>query len=107
MGLIILDTGLTLNTHHSTATYANIINIAIMRTCRIGSCRGGEYMSQLMLVNNCDRYNGQYVAVKSFSERDVICYGLEPMEVLNKAKQTGVKEPVLIYIPEKGMVHVY
>ena len=64
-------------------------------------------MSQLMLVNNGDKYSGQYVAVKSFSDRSVVSYGTQPVEVLKEAKDKGFAEPVLLFIPEKGMVHIY
>ena len=64
-------------------------------------------MPQHTLVNNCEKYSGQYVAVKSFSDREVISSGSQPVDVLNAAKEKGFKEPVLIYIPEKGLVHVY
>ena len=64
-------------------------------------------MSQLALVNNCELYNGQYVAVKSFSDRNVISHGKQPVAVLEDAKSKGIKNPVLLFIPEKGMIHVY
>ena len=55
---------------------------------------GEANMSQLMLVNNGDKYSGQYVAVKSFSDRSVVSHGTQPAEVLQEAKDKGFDEPV-------------
>jgi len=62
---------------------------------------------QLTLANNCELYGGQYVAVKSFANRDIVSHGTKPAEVMSAAIALGIAEPVLIFIPEKGMVHVY
>lgn len=64
-------------------------------------------MSQLVLVNNGDLYSGQYVAVRSFSDRNVVCHGTQPVDVIKEAKEKGVGDPVLLFIPEKDMVHIY
>lgn len=65
-------------------------------------------MSQLVLVkSNGDQYSGQYVAVKSFGNREVISHGKQPVEVLKEANDKGYSEPVLLFIPEQGMVHIY
>ncbi len=64
-------------------------------------------MTPITLVNNPDLYSGQYVAVKSFTDREVISHGEIPMNVVNEAKEKGFQEPVLLFIPEKGMLNVY
>jgi hypothetical protein len=64
-------------------------------------------MNQYALVNNGDQYSGQYVAVKSFSDRTVVSHGAEPVAVLSEAKEKGVTDPVLIFVPEQNMIHIY
>lgn len=58
-------------------------------------------------TTNAEQYDGQYVAVKSFSDREVVSYGKQPVDVLKDAKEKGYSDPVLIFIPEKGMTHIY
>ncbi len=64
-------------------------------------------MTNIHVVKNSEKYSGKYVAVKSFSDRDVISFGEEPVKVVESAKDKGFEEPVLIFIPEKGMLNVY
>ena len=64
-------------------------------------------MEQYALVNNADQYSGQYVAVRSFADRTVISHGAEPLAVLTEAKEKGVADPVLIFVPEQNMIHIY
>lgn len=59
-----------------------------------------------MMVNS-DKYNGQYVAVKSAQDNTVVSSGTTPEEALNKAKEKGITEPFLLYIPEENLVHIY
>lgn len=64
-------------------------------------------MSDVVLVNNCEQYSGQYVATKSFLDKDVIAHGSNPSKVLQAAKKLGIKLPVVFYIPENDVVHIY
>jgi hypothetical protein len=64
-------------------------------------------VKDLELVKNSKKYFGQYVAVKSFSDRTVISHGLKPMVVIKEAERKGIQEPVLIFVPQKGMLNVY
>lgn len=58
-------------------------------------------------IKDAEQYSGQYVAVKSFSDRDVVSFGPEPVKVVESAKQKGIDEPVLLFIPEKGILNIY
>lgn len=60
-----------------------------------------------ILINNAELYDGKYVAVKSFIDREVICSGDNPVTVSNEAKKSGVNSPVVFYVPEKNMAHIY
>jgi hypothetical protein len=54
-----------------------------------------------------DRYNGRYVAMKSFTDSAIVGSGEDPETALKEAAEKGFKDPVLVYIPEKEMVHIY
>ncbi|MEI9475192.1 MAG: DUF5678 domain-containing protein [Deltaproteobacteria bacterium] len=60
-----------------------------------------------MLTKDGKKYGGKYVATRSFKNRSVVCAGTDPIKVVAEAKKRGVQEPVLIYIPEKGTIHIY
>lgn len=59
-----------------------------------------------VLVNS-DKYNGQYVAIKSVADNTIIGSGNTPEEALNEALKKGIKSPFLLYVPEEGLVHIY
>ncbi|MEK7064684.1 MAG: DUF5678 domain-containing protein [Patescibacteria group bacterium] len=59
------------------------------------------------MINNGEKYGGQYVAMKTFLDREVVCFGAEPFEVSEEAKKKGVSDPVIFYVPVKGTVHIY
>ncbi|MBI4651655.1 hypothetical protein HY745_10300 [Candidatus Desantisbacteria bacterium] len=59
-----------------------------------------------VLVNS-DKYNGQYVAIKSATDNTIIGSGNTPEEALNKALRKGIKNPFLLYVPDEGIVHIY
>jgi hypothetical protein len=64
-------------------------------------------MPEMMLVKDGDKYVGKYVATRSFKDKTVLCAGTNPVEVVQEAKKMGIKDPVLVYIPKKGMTHIY
>ena len=61
----------------------------------------------LALVDGPDSYSGLYVALRSFADRAALCHGSVPEDVLSAAKKLGVADPVLVFVPEKGMIHIY
>ena len=54
-----------------------------------------------------EKYNGRYVAMKSFDDKTIIGVGDDPDEALKDAEAKGFKNPVLLYIPEKDTVYIY
>lgn len=64
-------------------------------------------MEANILVNNIEKYFGQYVATRSFTDKDVIIHGTDPVEVFNEAKKIGVIDPVVFFIPDKDVVQIY
>ena len=59
-----------------------------------------------VLVNS-DKYDGQYVAIKSSTDHTVVGYGISPEEALKEAERKGFPNPFLLYIPDKDTVHIY
>ncbi len=64
-------------------------------------------MNQHVLVKDSETYSGQFVATKSFVDKEVICYGNDPVKVSAQAKQKGIDDPVVFYIPQKDVVQIY
>lgn len=60
-----------------------------------------------ILITDGEKYSGQYVATRSFKDRKVVTYGSNPSKVFNKARKKGVKEPVVFFVPKKGIVQIY
>ncbi|MEW6418609.1 MAG: DUF5678 domain-containing protein [Nitrospirota bacterium] len=56
---------------------------------------------------NTDEYNGRYVAMKSFDDHTVVGVGDDPETAMKEAISKGYINPVLLYIPEKEVVHIY
>ena len=54
-----------------------------------------------------DKFNGSYVAMKSFDDNTIVGVGEDPGKALKDAETKGFKNPVLLYIPEKDLVHIY
>jgi hypothetical protein len=54
-----------------------------------------------------DEFNGRYVAMKSVDDNTIVGVGEDPEKALREAEEKGFKNPVLLYIPEKDLVHIY
>jgi len=54
-----------------------------------------------------DEFNGRYVAMKSVDDNTIVGVGEDPEKALREAEAKGFKNPVLLYIPEKDLVHIY
>jgi hypothetical protein len=54
-----------------------------------------------------DEFNGRYVAMKSVEDNTIVGVGEDPEKALREAEEKGFKNPVLLYIPEKDLVHIY
>ena len=64
-------------------------------------------MKNLVLLKDGEQYSGQYVAIKSFACRKVVSSGTDVITVKKEAQDKGCLDPVVFYVPEKEMVHVY
>ena len=52
-------------------------------------------------------YNGKYVAFKDFKDASIIGEGATPKEAYDQAVKKGSKNPVVTFVPIKGMVQIY
>lgn len=64
-------------------------------------------MKSLVLIKDGEKYNGQYVATRSFACREVVSFGADVKTVKNEAKKKGFQDAVVFYVPDKDMVHIY
>ena len=69
--------------------------------------KGKKPMSTKVLVTNRKKYQGKYVATRSFKDKKAICSGDDPVTVHSCAKEQGVKDPVVFYVPKKNRVNIY
>jgi len=65
----------------------------------------GDIMEKLLV--STEEFNGRYVAMKSFDDNTIVGAGDEPEKALKDAESKGCKNPVLLYVPEKDIVHIY
>jgi hypothetical protein len=56
---------------------------------------------------NTDEFNGRYVAMRSFEDNTIVGVGDDPDSALKEAEAKGIRNPVLLYIPEQDIVHIY
>ncbi|HYA91593.1 MAG TPA: DUF5678 domain-containing protein [Thermodesulfobacteriota bacterium] len=54
-----------------------------------------------------DEFNGRYVAMKSVDDNTIVGVGDNPEKALREAEGKGFENPILLYIPEKDLVHIY
>ena len=64
-------------------------------------------MDTNILVKDIDKYEGKYVATKTFLDKNVSCSGDDPVKVYNKAQNKGSYDPVIFYVHKRGVVHIY
>lgn len=64
-------------------------------------------MGANVLVNNIEKYEGKFVATKTFLDKNVICSGDDPVKVHEEAQISGVDDPVIFYVPKRDVVHIY
>lgn len=63
-------------------------------------------MTEHVLVAE-DKYDGKYVALRSFADGEVVASGDDPVKVMEAAREQGVASPVLFFVPEHDMTFVY
>lgn len=53
------------------------------------------------------KFNGKFIAIKSYRDHTVIAEGKNPQETYEAAVQKGIADPVVTFIPASGMVQIY
>lgn len=64
-------------------------------------------MESNFLLRNSEQFMGKYVAMDSFENKVVVCSGSNSAIVFNRAIDKGVKDPIIFFVPEREMVHIY
>lgn len=64
-------------------------------------------MNHTLIQNQTVCYGGQYVAFKEFEDHVVIASGPTPQEVYDEAVAKGYKDPVVAFVPPRGIVQIY
>jgi hypothetical protein len=64
-------------------------------------------MKSVMLIENSEKYRGNFVATRSFKDKKIISHGKNPAKVLKEAKELGADEPVIMFIPKENMTMIY
>ena len=59
------------------------------------------------ILVSTDEFNGRYVAMKNFDDNTIVGVGDDPEKALKDAESKGYKNPLLLYIPERDIVHIY
>lgn len=60
-----------------------------------------------LILKNQRNLGGKYVAKKSFADMEIVGAADTPQAAHESARKMGVEEPVIFYVPQKGMVHIY
>ncbi len=63
-------------------------------------------MEKLTLVSG-KKYEGKYVAFRSFNDKQIVASGKKLNEVMERAQKKGVRSPVLIFVPQKDHAYIY
>ncbi len=62
-------------------------------------------MIQTLIKNSS--FDGKFVAFKNFNDHTVVADGDTPKQALEKAAERGFVNPVVAFVPIKGMVQIY
>ena len=54
-----------------------------------------------------EKYSGQYVAIKAIDDPIVISSGKDPTLVHSEAVRKGYVDFLILFVPEKDLVHIY
>lgn len=59
------------------------------------------------ILKKTGKYQGKYVAMKSINDTIIVGSGKDHKIALRQASAKGIKGPVLVYVPKKGLPHIY
>ncbi|MCD4830230.1 MAG: DUF5678 domain-containing protein [Anaerohalosphaeraceae bacterium] len=62
-------------------------------------------MSQVLVADK--RYQGKYVAFDPLKGKDVVAFGEDVGDVINKARGKGVGEPAVVFVPKDNTAYIY
>jgi hypothetical protein len=53
------------------------------------------------------KYEGQYVAMRSLTNKEVVASGNDPSQVLKQARAKGAAAPVIVFVPKPNITLIY
>lgn len=62
-------------------------------------------MTQALIKD--EKYAGKYVAIRDMRKPVIVSCGKDPQAVYKKAVQSGCREPVIFFVPEKKPAQTY
>lgn len=62
-------------------------------------------MSQVLVADK--RYQGQYVAFDPQKGKEVVAFGGDVGDVINQAREKGVGEPAIVFVPKDDTAYIY
>ncbi len=62
-------------------------------------------MSQVLVADK--RYQGKYVAYDPRKGKEVVAFGDDVGDVINNAREKGVGEPAIVFVPKDDTAYVY
>jgi hypothetical protein len=64
-------------------------------------------MSKLDDRKSINKYSGCFVALSSFKDKTIIAHGKKPAKVYKESAKQGVKDYVVVFVPEKDTTYVF
>jgi len=65
----------------------------------------GIDLSKVFVPKN--KKDGEYIAMKSFSDKTIVAHGKDVGKIIDEAKKLGVPDPVIMFVPPKDTVCIY
>jgi hypothetical protein len=62
-------------------------------------------MEQVLIKEK--KFEGRYVALEDINHPSPIADGASPDEVYEASVKKGFTDPIILYVPHHGMVHIY
>lgn len=60
-----------------------------------------------VIIEDGDKYAGKHVALDNLVNKKIFGSGGTPWAAIKVARKNGLENPMIVYVPEKNMVHLY
>lgn len=66
-----------------------------------------QNIPKLCTIRVPEKYGGQYIARRSWRSKSIVAHNQNIAQVIKKAQEQGVMEPVIMFVPKHDMVCIY